>query len=42
MIDIDIPNRTISLRISDADLAARRATMEAKGDAAWQPVDRER
>jgi dihydroxy-acid dehydratase len=42
MIDIDIPNRTISLRISDADLAARRATMEAKGVAAWQPVDRER
>jgi len=42
MIDIDIPNRTISLRITDADLAARRATMEAKGDGAWQPVDRER
>ena len=42
MIDIDIPNRTISLRITDAELAARRATMEAKGDMAWQPVDRER
>ena len=42
MIDIDIPNRTINLRITDAELAARRATMEAKGDAAWQPVDRER
>ena len=42
MIDIDIPNRTISLRISDADLAARRAAMEAKGDAAWKPVNRER
>ncbi|MET0319997.1 MAG: dihydroxy-acid dehydratase [Duganella sp.] len=42
MIDIDIPNRTISLRITDAELAARRATMEAKGDAAWQPVYRER
>ncbi|OEZ98067.1 dihydroxy-acid dehydratase [Duganella phyllosphaerae] len=42
MIDIDIPNRTINLRIIDAELAARRATMEAKGDAAWQPVDRER
>ena len=42
MIDIDIPNRTINLRIADAELAARRATMEAKGDAAWQPVDRER
>ena len=42
MIDIDIPNRTISLRISDADLAARRAAMEAKGDAAWKPLNRER
>ena len=42
MIDIDIPNRKINLRISDADLAARRAAMEAKGDAAWLPVNRER
>ena len=42
MIDIDIPNRTISLRISDEALAARRAAMEAKGEQAWQPVDRER
>ncbi|QJD89520.1 dihydroxy-acid dehydratase [Duganella dendranthematis] len=42
MIDIDIPNRTIGLRITDAELAARRATMEAKGVDAWQPVNRER
>jgi dihydroxy-acid dehydratase len=42
MIDIDIPNRTLNLRISDADLAARRAVMEAKGADAWQPVNRER
>ncbi len=42
MIDIDIPARSISLRISDADLAARRAAMEARGDAAWKPVDRQR
>jgi dihydroxy-acid dehydratase len=42
MIDIDIPNRTINLRISDADLAARRQVMEAKGGDAWQPVNRER
>lgn len=41
-IDIDIPERTINLRISDLDLAARRAAMEAKGDAAWLPVNRER
>jgi dihydroxy-acid dehydratase len=42
MIDIDIPNRTINLRISDETLAARRVAMEAKGADAWQPVNRER
>jgi dihydroxy-acid dehydratase len=42
MIDIDIPNRTINLRISDETLAARRAAMEAKGADAWKPVNRER
>jgi dihydroxy-acid dehydratase len=42
MIDIDIPARTINLRVSDADLAARRAAMEARGQDAWQPVGRER
>ncbi len=34
MIDIDIPGRTISLRVSDADLAQRRAEQDAKG---WKP-----
>ncbi|MES2322333.1 MAG: dihydroxy-acid dehydratase [Pseudomonadota bacterium] len=42
MIDIDIPARTINLRVSFEDLAHRRATMDAKGDHAWKPVDRER
>jgi dihydroxy-acid dehydratase len=42
IIEIDIPERTINLKISDADLAARRAVMEAKGADAWQPVNRER
>ncbi|RZT08869.1 dihydroxy-acid dehydratase [Duganella sp. CF402] len=42
MIDIDIPNRTINLRIGDETLAARRVAMEAKGADAWQPVNRER
>ncbi|MHB8252120.1 MAG: dihydroxy-acid dehydratase [Acidiferrobacter sp.] len=42
MIDIDIPNRTISLRITDKALAARRADMEAKGADAWLPANRER
>ncbi|WP_430465710.1 dihydroxy-acid dehydratase [Tabrizicola sp.] len=34
MIDIDIPNRTISLRVPDAELAKRRAEQDAKG---WKP-----
>ncbi|SDF98098.1 MULTISPECIES: dihydroxy-acid dehydratase [unclassified Duganella] len=42
MIDIDIPNRSIALRVTDAELAARRAAMEAKGADAWQPVNRDR
>ncbi len=42
VIDIDIPNRSISLRVSDQVLSARRAAMEAKGDGAWLPVNRER
>ncbi len=41
-IEIDIPNRSINLAISDAELAARRAAMEAKGEQAWKPVNRER
>jgi dihydroxy-acid dehydratase len=41
-IEIDIPNRRIHLAITDGELASRRAAMEAKGDAAWQPVNRER
>ncbi|OHV98564.1 dihydroxy-acid dehydratase [Janthinobacterium lividum] len=41
-IDIDIPERTINLRVTDTELAARRAAMEAKGDDAWLPVKRER
>jgi len=37
LIEIDIPNRTINLAVSDAELSARRSAMEAKGNAAWQP-----
>ena len=37
-IDIDIPNRSINLAISDAELAKRRAAMEAKGKQAWKPA----
>jgi len=42
MIDTDIPNRTINLRISGEELAKRRTEMEARGDAAWQPGNRQR
>ena len=41
-IDIDIPARTISLRVSAEELAHRRAAMEALGPDAWQPLGRER
>jgi len=41
-IEIDIPNRTIHLAVSDEVLAARRAAMEAKGAAGWKPGKRNR
>ncbi|WP_455198966.1 dihydroxy-acid dehydratase [Kaarinaea lacus] len=41
-IEIDIPNRSIRVALSDEELASRRAAMEAKGPTAWQPVNRER
>ena len=41
-IEIDIPNRRIHLAVSDDELTRRRAAMEARGDAAWKPVNRER
>ena len=37
-IEIDIPARSIRLVVSDDELARRRAAMEAKGAAAWQPA----
>lgn len=36
---IDIPNRSINVLLSDEELAHRRAAMEAKGAAAWKPVE---
>lgn len=38
IIEIDIPNRVLRAAISAEDLAARRAAMNAKGNAAWQPT----
>ncbi|APH60276.1 dihydroxy-acid dehydratase [Granulibacter bethesdensis] len=39
---IDIPNRIISIALPDEVLAARRTAMEAKGEAAWKPAERQR
>jgi len=41
-IEIDIPNRTINLKVSDAELNERRTKMDAKGKDAWKPAQRER
>lgn len=41
IIDIDIPNRTINVRLSDEELNSRRAVEEAKGNNAFKP-NRER
>jgi dihydroxy-acid dehydratase len=35
MVDIDIPNRSISLRVTESELAARRAEQDTKG---WKPA----
>jgi len=42
MIEIDIPNRSINLAISDDEMASRRSAMEMRGEAAWKPVKRDR
>jgi dihydroxy-acid dehydratase len=41
-IEIDIPNRTIHLAVSDEEMSHRRLKMEAKGKDAWKPVGRVR
>ncbi len=38
-IEIDIPNRTIQVALSDEQLAERRQAMALKGKAAWKPVE---
>ena len=37
-IEIDIPNRSIMLAISDAEMTQRRVAMQAKGSRAWKPA----
>ncbi len=41
-IEIDIPARTIRVALSDEELAHRRTRMEARGEQAWKPVNRDR
>ena len=41
-IEIDIPNRTIHLAISDREIAERRAAEDHRGKAAYTPKDRKR
>jgi dihydroxy-acid dehydratase len=42
IIDIDIPERKINVRVTEQDLAARRQQEESKGSLAFQPADRVR
>jgi dihydroxy-acid dehydratase len=42
VIEIDIPGRRIHLAVDDAELARRRAAMDAKGAQAWKPAGRQR
>lgn len=42
IIEIDIPNRSIRVVLDDAVLAERRKAMEAKGEKAWKPANRQR
>ena len=39
IIEIDIPNRAINVKLSDEVLAERRKAMNAKGKEAWKPVE---
>ncbi|WP_337012088.1 dihydroxy-acid dehydratase [Pantoea sp. AS142] len=41
-IEIDIPNRGIKLAVPDNELHARREEQQARGDAAYTPVNRQR
>ncbi|MGY4222862.1 MULTISPECIES: dihydroxy-acid dehydratase [unclassified Bradyrhizobium] len=38
IIEFDIPNRKVNLKVDDAELKRRRAAMEARGNAAWKPA----
>ncbi|WP_373019052.1 dihydroxy-acid dehydratase [Thiomicrorhabdus sp.] len=40
IIEIDIPERRINVRLTDEELAERRQAMIAKGHEAWKPVEK--
>jgi len=42
IIEIDIPHRSIRVALGDDALTGRRLAMQARGDRAWKPVDRQR
>lgn len=42
IVDINIPNREINLRVDEKTLAARHEAQLARGDKAWTPKDRQR
>ena len=42
IIEIDIPNRSINVKVSDEELQNRRRAEEARGNAAFTPADRDR
>jgi len=42
IIEINIPNRSLNVKLSDAELAARREEEFAKGKAAFKPIGRRR
>jgi len=42
IIEIDIPNRSINVKVSDEELQNRRKAEEARGAAAFTPADRDR
>jgi dihydroxy-acid dehydratase len=41
-IEIDIPQRILRANLTERELRQRRERMEARGEKAWKPVDRER
>ena len=42
IIEFDIPNRRVDVRLNDVVLQARRKAMQARGSAAWKPQSRDR